>query len=176
MFAKKKSNNIEILSEEEINNLLQESDMISTGEKDDDLLAEIFGVATEKPPFPSPDGISIKETNFDRIMQAASLEAYQKQERLEKAYRYFSDGSARKKFGSLLREWRKRVKEYEDPGNGFYCLEDWILFVYEGKVYRLDILNLKTSSEKLYSASDDIIADLKKIDGVTAAEFFITYD
>ena len=54
MFAKKKSNNIEILSEEEINNLLQESDMISTGEKDDDLLAEIFGVGAENPPLPSP--------------------------------------------------------------------------------------------------------------------------
>lgn len=119
--------------------------------------------------------MNIKETNFDRIIQATSLEAYQNQERLEKAYRHFSHGP-RREFGLLLWEWRKRIKKYENPEDDFYCLEDWILFVYRGKVYRLDILNLKTTSMKLYSASDDIIADLKKIDGVTAAEFFITYD
>ena len=71
MFAKKKSNDIEILSEEEINNLLQESDMISTGEKDDDLLAEIFGVGAEKPPLPSPEemknGLSIGREKEEEI-------------------------------------------------------------------------------------------------------------
>ena len=117
--------------------------------------------------------MEIKETAYDRLVQATSKDAYENQELLTKVYKNF--GPAKKKFAELLRKWRKKIKEYPMPP---YTLVSnvWITFAYKGKCYQIDSLDLKTTLPVFSSAGEDIVEDLKKIDGVTVAEIFILYD
>ncbi len=116
-----------------------------------------------------------EETNFDRITRASSKEAYYNRKRIESEYMYFGQPD-RKYFGMLLWEWRSKIKKYKDPQRYNAFIQDWIAFVYKGNCYYIDMLTLKTTSEILEVASDDIIKDLKKIKGMTAVEFFFLYD
>ena len=117
--------------------------------------------------------MKIEETAYDRLVQATSKDAYENQELLTKVYKNF--GPAKKKFAELLRKWRKKIREY--PMSRFTLISNaWITFVYKGKCYQIDSLDLKTPLRVFSSAGEDIIEDLKKIDGVTVAEYFELYD
>lgn len=116
-----------------------------------------------------------EETCYDRIVRASSKEAFYERNKIESEYMYFGSPD-RKYFGVLLWEWRSKIKNYKNPRDYNAIIQDWITFVYNGKCYDIDTSTLKTSSETLEVASDDIIKDLKKIKGVTAVEFFFLYD